>query len=83
MHPNADELRQYIDNSLPVAKREALAEHINKCEFCAEFCENYRQLTASNDSILDLEIPGNLRRLADDSFNNALRSAVIPLQPLS
>ncbi len=84
MHPTREELLQFANQELtdPTRQKE-IADHVKACEFCSEFCENYRQLMEPPEPLADEPLPEKLRKLADELHEAALRSATIDLKPLT
>jgi hypothetical protein len=64
MHPSRDDLILYIDGVLSdLSKREDISRHIEVCEFCAEFCLNYRQIAEAIEPVATEFLPEDLARL--------------------
>jgi len=84
MHPTREELRQFADQNLAdTGRQNEIADHVEACEFCSEFCQDYLSLTEDLASPPDKPLPEKLRQLADNLFDDALRSTIIDLKPLT
>lgn len=84
MHPTQEELRGFVDQKLTDPDRQKeIADHVESCEFCSELCDNYRQLTQPPEFSQQEPLPEKLQRLGDKLYDNALRSSVIDLRPLT
>jgi len=82
MHPLKAMLRRYIDGLLDdKAERVEIESHLNECEFCREYCENYRELNNALDS--PIETSRELGQLADRLYKNAFKSNIIELTSIS
>lgn len=82
MHPLKAMLRRYFDGLLDnKAERAGIEKHLNECEFCREYCENYRNLGVALD--VPVESSPGLDELADRLYESAFRSSVIELSPIS
>ncbi len=82
MHPLKAMLRRYIDGSLDnKAERVEIEEHLNECEFCREYCENYRELNNALNSPVDSS-PA-LDQLANRLYKNAFGSNIVELSLIS
>ncbi|RJP70537.1 MAG: hypothetical protein C4532_09175 [Candidatus Abyssobacteria bacterium SURF_17] len=84
MHPSRDDLRHFVDGQLSDSRlRTEIARHLEFCEFCADFCADYRDLTQP----LPTEDPSPLSeaeiRLRERLRIAALPGTVIDLLPLT
>ena len=83
MHPEKSELRAFLDQELADPRRaEEVKAHIEVCEFCSEFCADYRQLTESLEHPENDQLPDKLQQLAGRLYDDALRDSLIDLKPL-
>ncbi|MEW5796085.1 MAG: hypothetical protein AB1772_06955 [Candidatus Zixiibacteriota bacterium] len=83
MHPSRDDLILYIDGTLAdLVRRQEISDHVEACEFCAEFCRNYRQLAEPTEPTAAESLPEKFSRLRDSLYESALRSLVVDLKPL-
>ena len=81
MHPSREELQNFVENNLPDSKEaEEMAKHIKECEFCAEFCDNYRTYMEALASASSEEIPVKALKLARRLYSEALREQVVQLR---
>ncbi|MFH1891311.1 MAG: hypothetical protein ABIK83_01345 [Candidatus Zixiibacteriota bacterium] len=84
MHPSKDRLRLFAEQGMQdAAERERISDHIEECEFCSEFCEDYRSYLESIEAFKDADIPILALRSADTFFRKAVRGRSIALQPLT
>lgn len=93
MHPSRQELQAFLEKKLtaPTAPAEPanqtrlreIQSHIEDCDFCAEFCDNYQQLTEPLDVTGDDQLPEKISQLADKLHRAALLGATIELKPLA
>jgi len=84
MHPTQEELRGFVGQKLTDPDRQKeIADHVESCEFCSELCDNYRQLTQPPEFSRQEPLPEKLQRLGDRLYDDALRSSVIDLRPLT
>lgn len=82
MHPNSDELRQFVAGRLPVDISGQVAKHINMCEFCREFCDNYMQLIEPINDAMEIQPSATLDVIIDIATQASRHSATIELHPL-
>ncbi len=82
-HPTHNELKLLVEERTPdTATREKLAAHVESCEFCREYCENYRTLLQIDaDSAAGLSSAAAAQSAA--LFAAARRGLVVPLSTLA
>lgn len=81
MHPSHIELRQYCDGGLPHTVTDKVDKHIRRCDFCREFCVEYRALTRSIENCRGESLPAEGEKIAGTIFRKALYGRIIPLSP--
>ncbi len=82
MHPLKAMLRRYIDGLLEdESEKVRIEEHLGECEFCREYCENYRELNNALNSPVDSS-PA-LDQLANRLYKNAFGSNIVELSLIS
>lgn len=82
MHPPKTDLRRYIDGLLEdKANIAALEKHLDECEFCRDYCDNYRELISIEDTPTDSS--AEFDKLAGQLYQNAFNRNVIKLFPIS
>jgi hypothetical protein len=83
MHPARDELIRFAGQELGDNERVGeIAAHVRICVFCAEFCENYRQLIEPLEPSSPEFLTERMNRLADALYDFAIRSRIIDLNPI-
>ncbi len=82
MHPLREELIRYVDGSLNESSIARVQEHIDRCEFCRRFVENYRLFGDSLVVAAGEAIPPRALELADRLYRQVLAGRVIGLEPL-
>ena len=83
MHPQKNELKSFVEGTLDVFSSNEVGKHIETCELCGEFCEDYRILVDSMAKARLEDVPPNALELADRLYNDALRANAIELSVLS
>ncbi|UCC44650.1 MAG: hypothetical protein JSU65_01605 [Candidatus Zixiibacteriota bacterium] len=84
MHPTRKELIKFVnDEVIDSQQRGKVADHVAVCEFCSEFCNDYRQLSQPLELSPSEPFPERLQQLADRVYDCAIRSRVIELGPLT
>ncbi len=82
MHPSKTELRLFADERLEDSGKESqISTHLEKCEFCREFCDSYRLYSESIEIASQEEIPEKFKKLADRLFAESLSKNIIYLIP--
>lgn len=83
MHPTTDELRSFVNqDEIDADRQKEIAEHLQTCEFCSEFCESYEHYSRTPEYGAGQPLPDKMRRLAENLFDTALRCSIIDLKPL-
>jgi len=84
MHPTKKELELYADG-LPddPKRREDIKAHMEICEFCREYLEDFILMRKSLDEISQLELPVEALSLADKLYRQAFAGQIIPLETLA
>ena len=76
------DLRLFVDERLDDSGKESqISTHLEKCEFCREFCDNYRLYCKSIEKASREEIPEKFKKLADRLFAASFRRNIIYLTP--
>jgi hypothetical protein len=78
MHPDHMKLRQYCDGDLARTAAESVDMHVRSCDFCREFCHEYRALNRTIAEYRDISMPAKAERMAGAMFRQALYGRVIP-----
>jgi len=83
MHFDRKELRQYVNQSLTDDKMIAeISSHVNECEFCREYCEEYRIVLDSEKSAQAIQIPSRAFKVMDLLYKESLSGKIISLKRL-
>lgn len=83
MHPSQKELELFVDNGLADSSKTAeISAHVEECEFCREFCENYRLYKVSIEDAAQEEIPLKALNLGGRLLTQAMSGRIIDLRPL-
>ena len=83
VHPPKEKLRLFVEQRLDVSEIEIIERHLKECEFCHEFCDNYRIYLETLDQARKEDIPKKAWEQADRLFRQAWSSNIIPLLPLT
>ena len=82
LHPPRETLIAFVEKRLEQAEVEQIRQHLEVCEFCREFCDDYNLLHESLRAAEQEELPPEAQALADRLYHSALMGQVIPLQIL-
>ncbi len=83
MHPSRDDLIDYLnDTVLDSARREEISRHFEVCEFCVEFCYNYKHAIIPTESGATEPLPESFLTLRDSLYESAMRGSIVDLKPL-
>jgi len=82
VHPPREKLKRFVEGSLVGVESNQLAAHIETCEFCREFCDNYAAFIESIREVSGEELPDKAQKLADSLYRQALSGKTVPLSPL-
>lgn len=83
VHPDRAELDLFVSNRFADSARvRAIAAHLAECEFCREYCDNYRLQVAVETENDKTELTPEDRAFADRLYHSALRGKVIALNVL-
>ena len=82
LHPPRENLIAFVEKRLEQAEVEQIRQHLEVCEFCREFCDDYHLLYESLRAAEQEELPPEAQALADRLYHAALMGQVIPLQIL-
>ncbi len=84
VHPAHSELNLYLDNRLADKNRvEQISAHLDECEFCSEYCDNYRRY---QKSLVDSQTSGiseAAQKTADRVYCSTFAGDIIQLRPLA
>ena len=83
VHPDRAELELFVSNRLadPV-RAQRISAHVAECQFCREYCDNYR-IQLETETVVDkMELTSEDRAVADRIYQNALRGKAIALNVL-
>jgi hypothetical protein len=84
MHPTKQELELYADGLMDdPGRREDIQAHMETCEFCREYLENYDLMRKSLDEMSEQELPAKALALADRLYRQAFAGQVIALEILA
>ncbi len=82
MHPPREKLKHFVEGSLSGVESDQVALHVETCEFCREFCDNYAALIESTRAISGEALPDRALKMADKLYRQALGGKIISLSPL-
>ncbi|MCK4462621.1 MAG: hypothetical protein KAW46_12515, partial [candidate division Zixibacteria bacterium] len=82
LHPPRERLIAFVEKRLEQTEIEQIRQHLEVCEFCRGFCDDYRMLHESLRIAEQEELPPEAQTLADRLYHAALAGRVIPLQIL-
>jgi hypothetical protein len=81
LHPPKEKLRQFVDGKLDEISSKEIVRHIEACEFCREFSEEYRIFASVKaDDGFDKSI--SINGLVNKLLEKRSKSMIIPLIPL-
>jgi len=83
VHPKKDKLESFVERTLDSSSARKIKEHVDSCEFCREFCEDYRLLADSMKKARLEDIPSKALELADRLYNDAICANTIKFSLLS
>ena len=81
MHPAQAQLRSFCDGDLDPATAREVEEHVRNCEFCGEFCDEYRSLAESIEAAAEAPLPAEAKRVADYLYRAGFSGGPIVLYP--
>ena len=82
LHPPRERLIAFVEKRLEQAEVESIRQHLEDCEFCREFSDDYRMLHESLRAAEQEELPPEAQTLANRLYHAALAGRVIPLKIL-
>jgi len=82
MHPSRDTLKMLVELRLNEGEVISVGDHVQDCELCKEFCDNYRSLVESIKSEAQTPLSEKASDLAESLFLPAATRRVIPLESL-
>ncbi|MCK4301841.1 MAG: hypothetical protein KAW91_03665 [candidate division Zixibacteria bacterium] len=82
MHPPREKLKLFVEGRLGGDESDQVTAHVETCEFCREFCDNYSALLESTRAVSREELPRSALKLADKLYWQALSGKIVPLSPL-
>ncbi len=81
IHPSKHALNLFVENKLEDSSRGAeIARHLEECEFCRQYCDNYRLYCEAGAEAAKGAISQAAWRLADRLYQQALSGKIVPLQ---
>jgi len=81
MHPNQSEIRKYCDRRLAEPAERKVAEHLDVCEFCREYCEEHRALAQAIGDAAASTVPTQDSHRVDDIHRQTLAGITVRLAP--
>jgi len=81
MHPSQEILRKFVVSKLDESAILEISDHLVECEFCQEYCDNYRSYTQIIDESAGTEIPARAMELANRLYAEALSGKIIFFRP--
>lgn len=81
MHPAQAVLRRYCEGDLHQTAAREVEGHIRDCQFCREFCEEYRALAGFIDRAVKVPLPEPAKQTAGYLYRAGFSSQPIPLTP--
>jgi hypothetical protein len=82
MHPSRDHLIDYAVGRLEGEARLQVSRHIDKCEFCREFYDNYKLYEQALADATREKFPSKIASLAERLYAEAFSGKIIRLEPL-
>ncbi len=82
VHPEKTKLKSFVEGKLQNNEFEAVKSHVDNCEFCHEFCEDYKMLLESINWSWSEEIPESAWAFANKLQNVPKARKVIDLRKL-
>jgi hypothetical protein len=82
IHPPREKLTAFVRQQLADRESEQIAQHLDDCEFCREFCDDYRLLQQSMTAAEREEITLEAATLAERLHREALTGKTISLNAL-
>jgi len=81
MHPDPKELRQFVKQSLIDKKRmEKISTHVNECEFCHDYCEDYRAMLDAEAASIHGQLSPRALSAIDRIHKNSIQGRIIELK---
>lgn len=82
VHPTREKLIAFIDGRLEEPETGKLSSHLEDCEFCREFIDDYRLLQQSLATAEQEVLPEAVDALAVRLYRESLLGCVVSLEPL-
>ncbi len=82
-HPDKEKLRAYVDGYLDKLSTDDIIEHVEVCEFCGEYCEEYRMLSDSISAAMSMPLPENAVKSANRIYESTFTGKIIMLNLMS
>lgn len=82
VHPTREKLIAFIDGRLDEPETGKLSSHLEDCEFCREFIDDYRLLQQSLATAEQEVLPEAVDALAVRLYRESLLGCVVSLEPL-
>ena len=83
VHPTRERLIAFIEGQLEEPETGKLSGHLDDCEFCREFLDDYRLLQESLAMAEQEELPEAVRELTERLYRETLLGCVVSLEPLA
>lgn len=84
MHPSKDKLRLFVEQDMKDSgDSDQIAGHVRQCEFCAEFCEEYRLYLESIEEFRGADLPVSAINSANSLLGSAVRGLTVAMHPLA
>jgi hypothetical protein len=83
MHPSKEILERFVNQLLENKTHvDETQKHLDACEFCREYCEQYEQFLKLQSAASDLELPADAASHSNKIYQDAIRGKIISLKPL-
>ncbi len=77
MHFSQKLLKDFVLSRLTEPESSKISGHLTECEFCSEFCDNYRLYIQATDETAAIEIPAAAMDLAERLYAEAFQGKII------
>lgn len=83
VHPDKNSLNGYIDKTGDPSGFERIKKHLETCEFCREYCENHKLMSAADQETSDLATNSKALKLIDHLYQDSIKGRIFELVPLA